>query len=136
MEGLERKLLEVIATKVIQGDDLIHMALPEPFGIVRWTGWLSSPVSIEKHGHIIWVVPQKTEHVYYYVDLPSMNHGRCPEGNLIKIEMVSGQSKTFGHWEQPTVEQVREMFIQGFELLLRDVIEDNPWIVDVPKGEV
>lgn len=135
MEGLERKLLEIIATKVIQGDSLEKMTLPEPFGTVRWTGWKETSWSLEKHGQIFWVIPSKTGQILYYVDLPSMKHGRSKLGHAFNVEMEEGVAHFYGPNNPPTLENVREWFIEGFTLLLRDVLEDNPWIVDVPMKE-
>ena len=128
----QTKLIEVIAAKVITEESMSDLALPEPFGILRWSGWKDSWDSIEKHGHLVWLMPRQpqSERFLFYVDIPSMNHGKIKDGGRVNIGFVQGQS----HYTTPhtDITEVREWFKEGLMLLIDDVLNECPWLLTTP----
>jgi hypothetical protein len=122
------KLVEAIAARIIDGDSLDKIKLPEPFGIVRWTGWKSSYVNIEFHAQIVWLMPGK-DHLFY-VDLPSMRHGKSRRGEPFDVSMMHDSSHHID--EFTTLDDLRRWFVEGFGLLLTDVINESDWLTMPP----
>lgn len=122
------KLVEAIAAKIICGASLDAIKLPEPFGIVRWTGWKYSATSFYSHAQIVWLMPGKDDG--FYVDLPSMQHGKFRRGSAYNVAPIEG----YGHHidEFTTVDDLRRWFVEGFSLLLNDVLNDNEWLIQPP----
>lgn len=130
--SFEAKLIEVIAAKVITEYDLSKIQLPAPFGHLRWTGWKDHFSYIEKHAQLLWFM-EKGSRYCYYVDIPSMRHGKIENGQSFSIDWI----KDVSHHMDPntTIDEMRTWFVEGMNLLFSDVMADNPWMFDTPFKE-
>jgi hypothetical protein len=130
MQEPAEKLLHKIAVRVITASDLSRIELGEEIGVLRWTGWKESYAILEKHAQLVLFTPKENPH-HYYVDLPSMKHGRFHEGECFSIEYVDGVSKPMYPGEV-TLPMVREWFKEALMLLLADVVMDRPELIEQP----
>lgn len=128
----QTKLIEVIAAKVITQESMDDLALPEPFGVLRWTGWREMPNSIDKHGQIIWFMPRRENQNRrgFFVDIPSMNHGPIEIGETFSIDFIQGKSHYIT--EHTDIAEAREWFKEALMLLIEDVLNDCPWLLISP----
>lgn len=127
MNDFRDKLIAVIATKAINGEQFGDLELPEPFGMIRWTGWKEVWNTIfTKHGQIVWFIPGTNVKggQVFYVDLPSMNHGAVEMGGTFSIE-----NGKYSISEYTTIEDVRRWFSEGLTLLIDDVLNECPWLL-------
>lgn len=131
MSDLKKKLIEVIAAKVITEGHMTNLPLPKEFGTLRWTGWKEVQMELYPHAQIVWLMERQPNHPrrVYYVDLPSMNHGSILNGECFSIGF---SDKSHYINEHTTVEEIREWFKEGFSLLMDDVLNDNPWLLENP----
>lgn len=131
MSDFKEQLLSVIAAKMITENHLEYIKLPEGFGKIKWTGWKESWNEIAPHAQLLWVMDPRPgkDRLAYYVDLPSMNHGGVKLGGALNIEF-----NPEGHYltEHTTAAEIREWFKEGFNLLIDDVLNDNPWLLENP----
>lgn len=131
MSDFKEQLIGVIAAKVITQGHMSDLPMPQGFGAMRWTGWKNTQNDIYPHAQIIWFMDRKPlqKRVAYYVDLPSMKHGSIEWGSYFDIGF-SDSSHFLS--EQITPDEIREWFKEGFALLMDDVLNDNPWLLESP----
>lgn len=135
MKEPAERLLDLIAEKVITANDLSRIELGKEIGVLRWTGWKESYAILEKHAQLVLFTPRGKPGLYY-VDIPSMQHGRFSEGSCFSVEYVPGVSKPMYSGEV-TLPMVREWFKEALMLLLDDVLMDSPELIEnpMPKKE-
>lgn len=130
MKEPAERLLDLIAEKVITANDLSKIELGKEIGVLRWTGWKESYSILEKHAQLVLFTP-KGKPGHYYVDIPSMQHGRFEMGSSFSVEYVDGVSKRMYPGEV-TLPMVREWFKEALMLLLNDVVMDMPELIEQP----
>lgn len=125
------KLLEVIAAKLIQQGHMSDLPMPKGFGKLRWTGWKECQWDQYPHGQIVWYMERENgaDRHMFYVDLPSMQHGRVKLGASFNIQSTD-KSHLFSEFTDAT--EMREWFKEGFLLLMDDVLNECPWILEIP----
>lgn len=131
MNDFQSKLIEVIAGKVLEQGNMTDLRLPEGIGILRWTGWKESWAEMYPHAQIAWIMDRRPgeERYVYYVDLPSMQHGKVKAGGTFDIRYFEGSHQLS---EFTTETEIMEWFKEGFALLVGDVLGDNPWLIETP----
>jgi hypothetical protein len=132
MSDFKEKLIEVIAAKVIMQGHMTDLKMPEGFGKLRWTGWKESWGEMYPHAQIVWILERKSgqDRKCFYVDLPSMSHGSVKQGAA--FDMSFNDVKSHYLSEHTTAEEIREWFKEGFSLLIDDVLNECPWLTEVP----
>lgn len=133
MSDTKERLLEIIAGNMLVNQDH-KLFLPEELGTMMWTGWKQSFNSMYPCGQILWGGPKanniRPRHGYY-VDIPSMSHGRFENGQIMKIDWIQDVSHHMD--EYTTQEELMAWLKEGLSLLIDDVLKDNPWIPPLYK---
>ena len=131
MSDFKEKLIEVIAAKVITQGNMTDLHMPEGFGKLRWTGWKECWNEMFPHAQIIWVLERQpgTDRRCLYVDIPSMQHGSVKIGGALNIQFSTGSHYLSEH---TTADEIREWFKEAFAILVDDVLNECPWLTEVP----
>lgn len=135
-EGSE--LLKVIAEKIITAEDVSKIDLGVNIGILRWTGWKESQNAIEKHAQLVLFNASKTRH-HFYVDIPSMNHGKFESGQCFNLASFFGDDGPVSSKRmcpgETKLEDVREWFKEAVMILIDDLLTAHPEILNAPYEE-